>query len=179
MTEILISYEDEVRASDDTAYRARAVGQERDGLWDGWLEFEAERGTVHTGRETTQPNRDAVFYWATGLTNTYLEGALARALSPAPQHVADWETPQLRHAAPADATQARTIPAATAVLNPFAVHAEGARLLRDQLGALDADHLRNIIIAHDLADAANEELAALTEWELRALIIQAVEHRSQ
>ena len=32
-----------------------------------------------TGRETSQPNRLAVQYWATGLEPIYFEGALARA----------------------------------------------------------------------------------------------------
>lgn len=33
-----------------------------------------------TRRETTQPSRDALRYWATGLEPTYLQGALERAL---------------------------------------------------------------------------------------------------
>ena len=34
---------------------------------------------LRTGRETTQPNRDAVANWASGLEPVYLEGAFARA----------------------------------------------------------------------------------------------------
>lgn len=49
--------------------------------WEGWIEFLTETGQrVVTDRETTQPSRDAVAYWATGLEPTYLEGALARAV---------------------------------------------------------------------------------------------------
>ena len=62
-------------------YVARALGRRReDGLWEGWLEF--ERGDdvrVETERETTQPNRTDLLYWANGLTAVYLEGAFRRA----------------------------------------------------------------------------------------------------
>jgi hypothetical protein len=34
---------------------------------------------LHTDRETSQPNRAALEYWADGLEPVYLEGALARA----------------------------------------------------------------------------------------------------
>jgi len=37
-----------------------------------------------TERETTQPSREALLYWATGLEPIYLEGAFARAVRAAP-----------------------------------------------------------------------------------------------
>ena len=40
---------------------------------------------VRSGRETTQPNLTDLEYWAQGLTPVYLEGALRRALEPAPE----------------------------------------------------------------------------------------------
>jgi hypothetical protein len=50
--------------------------------WEGWIEFLTETGQrVVTDRETTQPSRDAVAYWATGLEPVYLEGALVRAVA--------------------------------------------------------------------------------------------------
>jgi len=64
-------------------YAAQAVGDQMpDGLWHGWIEFSAvdDRRLVATDRETTQPNRTDAVYWATGLTQIYLEGALTRAL---------------------------------------------------------------------------------------------------
>jgi hypothetical protein len=36
---------------------------------------------MRTPRETEQPNREDLAYWATGLTQVYLEGALTRALT--------------------------------------------------------------------------------------------------
>src|SRR5688500_10883512 len=53
---------------DATPYEARTVGEERaDGMWEGWIEFQPldSTGTVlSTDRETTQPNLDALAYWA-------------------------------------------------------------------------------------------------------------------
>jgi hypothetical protein len=53
-----------------------------EGTWEGWIEFLTETGQrVVTDRETTQPSKDAVGYWATGLEPVYLEGALERAVA--------------------------------------------------------------------------------------------------
>lgn len=65
------------------SYRATTYGEQReDGTWWGWLEFQPREGgpPLATGQETSQPNRDALAYWATGLEPVYLEGALIRAL---------------------------------------------------------------------------------------------------
>jgi hypothetical protein len=60
-------------------------GLERaDGTWEAWIEFrEAQdpRLVRATDRETTQPNRQAVEYWATGLEPVYFEGAFERAVA--------------------------------------------------------------------------------------------------
>ena len=68
-----------------TAYDVRIWGEERhDGMWEGWLEFypnDTKSILFRTGQETSQPNRDALEYWADGLEPVYLEGALARALA--------------------------------------------------------------------------------------------------
>jgi hypothetical protein len=67
----------------DTIYTVRIYGSERrDRTWEGWLEFHStdeSKPVLRTGRETSQPNRVAVEYWALGLEPVYLEGALARA----------------------------------------------------------------------------------------------------
>ena len=54
-----------------------------DGRWEGWLVFVPADGSppLATPRETTQSNRTALEYWATGLAATYLEGAFARAVA--------------------------------------------------------------------------------------------------
>ena len=82
--ELLVTSPHRVQGSDGTAYTVQVYGQPRDdGMWVGWLTFIA-MGTgrrLHTARETTQPNRDALIYWATGLEPVYLEGAFGRAHS--------------------------------------------------------------------------------------------------
>ena len=71
-----------LRDADGTQYRVRVCGRPRwDGMWEGWIEFLA-LGTaagVRTDVETTQPNRQDLAYWASGLEPLYFEGAFRRA----------------------------------------------------------------------------------------------------
>jgi hypothetical protein len=53
-------------------------GPRRDGTWAGRILFRGADQRV-TGQETSQPNREALEYWASGLETIYLEGAFARA----------------------------------------------------------------------------------------------------
>lgn len=85
MLEVLVKFDEPIRTESGETYFAQAVGKEvGGGMWEGWLEFlPRDEGpeTMETGRETTQPNRTNLEYWAQGLTKVYLEGALARAVS--------------------------------------------------------------------------------------------------
>jgi hypothetical protein len=82
MPEVLLQFSTPVLGANGRGYDARAMGAEMaDGLWHGWIEFSAaDSERVATDRETTQPNRTDTVYWATGLTQIYLKGALIRAL---------------------------------------------------------------------------------------------------
>jgi hypothetical protein len=83
MAELLQEYTAVVTGPDDTTYTVRTYGEERaDGTWTGWIEFEPDDSTkprLSTDQETSQPNRVAVEYWATGLEPVYFEGAFERA----------------------------------------------------------------------------------------------------
>ena len=83
MAELLQEYLTAVAGPDDTTYSVRSYGEERgDGTWIGWLEFSPDdlsKPTLSTAQETSQPNRTAVEYWATGLEPVYFEGAFERA----------------------------------------------------------------------------------------------------
>ena len=83
MAELLQEYATFVVGPDDTTYIVRSYGEERlDGTWIGWLEFhptDPSKLTLRTDQETSQPNRTAVEYWATGLEPVYFEGAFQRA----------------------------------------------------------------------------------------------------
>src|SRR5688572_18026677 len=85
MAEVLIQFDSEIVDEKDHAYVARVCGRKADdGLWDGWIEFEPTDGgpVLRTPRETKQPKRSDLDYWASGLTPAYLEGALERAIHP-------------------------------------------------------------------------------------------------
>jgi hypothetical protein len=83
MAELLQKYTPVVTSPDGMTYSVRSYGEERDdNTWIGWLEFEPddpEEPTLTTDQETSQPNRTAVEYWATGLEPVYFEGAFERA----------------------------------------------------------------------------------------------------
>jgi hypothetical protein len=75
-----------VLSEDGLRWRARAYGRKRGNDWIGWLVFVDDDGhQIKTDRETTQPDRKALEYWAGGIEPIYLEGALVRALEPAPR----------------------------------------------------------------------------------------------
>ena len=70
------------KVSDDAGvvYGVQAMAEQHGNVWIGWLEFTPDIGdTLRTGEETSQPDRQAVVYWASGLQPIYLEGALRRA----------------------------------------------------------------------------------------------------
>jgi hypothetical protein len=82
MAELVQTYAEVVRDPQGVEFAAFAFGEEReDGTWVGWLEFwPVDIGPRRrTDRETTQPNLDAIRYWASGLEPVYLDGAFARA----------------------------------------------------------------------------------------------------
>jgi hypothetical protein len=63
-------------------YSVRVHGNERpDGTWEGWIEFYPMgfASILRTDQETSQPNLQALEYWADGLEPVYFQGAFARA----------------------------------------------------------------------------------------------------
>jgi hypothetical protein len=86
MSDILVKFDEPITDASGARFLAQALGRKReDGLWEAWLEFlaiEEDVPAIDSGRETTQPNRADLEYWAQGLTLAYLQGALARAQSP-------------------------------------------------------------------------------------------------
>jgi hypothetical protein len=159
VSEVIQQYEPDVSAPNGSLWSARACARPYGGHWEGWIEFlpvGIDRSPVRTARETTQPDRHAVAYWAGGISSTYLEGALARAL-----HRPNPPVPDALHAP-------------GAILDPYAVYLEGGEvLLGAQLNALDPVHLRGIVGAYEMAPS--EVAAAASPNELRDLILAAVE----
>jgi hypothetical protein len=71
-----------IQINDRDIYDAIVFGVRRfDGTWSGWIQFREPKTNrkFRTGQETSQPDRGALEYWATGLEHVYFEGALHRA----------------------------------------------------------------------------------------------------
>jgi len=83
MSELIQRYVPKLQDDNGAVYTVTAWGEKtRQGTWEGWLEFypsDNAKAILRTARETTQPNRSAVQYWASGLEPVYFEGAFERA----------------------------------------------------------------------------------------------------
>ena len=146
MAEMLVEFSDSIADSDGITYAARACGAESDnGHWQGWIEFVPMDGgdAIRSGRETTQPNRTDTLYWATGLTQVYLERASTCVETAHPARAGSLGTPAYSEPAP----DINRDPPHESILNPFSVYRKGEGLLRQQLHAFSAWHLVNIIRA--------------------------------
>jgi hypothetical protein len=183
MAEVLVKFDEPITAPSGEQYFAQAVGKEvRGGSWEGWLEFMPSgdgADTIESGRETTQPNRTNLEYWAQGLTKVYLEGALARALSLAANPNAIWdesETSRFNSAAgSATAPNLRSGPVIPRpVLDPFQVYAQGEAILRSELNALSRDHLEAIANAYDLKGGAASDLRSSKTAAIVEAIVEGV-----
>jgi hypothetical protein len=145
MSEVLVRYTASVTGEDGVTYIPQACGGiADDGLWEGWIEFVSPTGSIRTPRETEQPNRDDLMYWAQGLSAAYLEGAFVRAASE--RKIAPVEpliSPVFDR--PAAPPSPRAFKPQRAVLDPFTTFDQGEDLLRGQLSALSHDNLVAIV----------------------------------
>ena len=85
MAEMIQQYTPQFQDKTGIMYIVMASGEmNAGGTWEGWLEFhpvDKTKAVLRTERETTQPDRAALEYWASGLEPLYFEGAFARARS--------------------------------------------------------------------------------------------------
>jgi hypothetical protein len=83
MAELVFEHAVQVEDGEVGIYLPRTYGQPRkDGSWVGWIEFHPLAGeglVLRTDQETSQPNREALVYWASGLEPIYFDGAFYRA----------------------------------------------------------------------------------------------------
>lgn len=161
MSEVLVRFDEPIAGPDGRKYFALAVGKETAGeLCEGWLEFllvdDDSSEPLCSERETSQPNRRSLDYWAQGLTRVYLEGALARAAAPPPAAARLAQTSGPRRSAPRRKPRnAGAEGFGRPILDPYAVYAQGEHILRSELGALSRDQLE--IIANAYGFAATRE----------------------
>jgi hypothetical protein len=177
MAELLMAFEQPVQDKSGT-YHVRAVGHRADdGMWEGWLEFVSlATGEVLVSRvESRQPEREHLVYWATGLSNVYLEGALDRARHPLTVRVRAAETPaSTGPAAPTVVVRPEYPRGPEPVLDPFEIGSRNLDILRQELTALDRPRLFNLIAAYDL-NPARESIDWLTDAQLVHFIVVAVD----
>jgi hypothetical protein len=187
MAEILVKFDEPITAKNGDTYFAQAVGTEVEGgLWSGWLEFQAANEGVDalvSGRETTQPNRKNLEFWAQGLTKVYLEGALDRAISlaePMPERPPTYPEPSLFNA---PASREETLPPVSdslrkrAILDPFQVYEQGEGILRQELNALSLHHIAAIAAANRIGTSTPSGIKASSKPELIEAIVSGVRDR--
>jgi hypothetical protein len=169
MAELIFAFADR-QALGGSTYQVQVMGRPMTSVWEGWIDFVAPDGArLQTPRETTQPNREALEYWASGLSPTYLEGAFVRATNASVSGRGGSNARQ----DPSPDFRERRPPGDRAVLDPYSVGAKGEELLRSELFALSAWHLRNIVRAYALTDA-DVNLEALSQAQLVELIVDGV-----
>jgi hypothetical protein len=187
MAEVLLKFDAAVSGPNGRSYVANACGRPVEGgdRWEGWIEFVPgdDSPVLRTGEETIQPHREALLYWATGLSVTYLEGALERALEPPPavpvptgaaMSVFGEPAPPVVHVPSTAQPSVRP----HGVLDPFHVHAQGEDLLRRELTALAPPHLLNIIREHRLVHEEDLDLEQMSREGLVDVIVAAVRKRA-
>jgi hypothetical protein len=179
MTEVFAEYQNAIDATDASVWAARACGRPLNGKWEAWIEFiplTAGESPVRTPRETTQKDRDAAVEWAEGITPTYLEGALERARERPVVVVTEMAPPLFDTPAPTIGAASVGAARPEAILDPYAVFAQGGEdLLVDQLAALGTEHLRDIVSAFDIAPL--ETAVTASRGELTAHILAAARER--
>jgi hypothetical protein len=83
MAQLIHEHSTHVQTISGQLFTVRTYGEpDGVGVWHGWLEFvplDTRGPTLRTDRETTQPSRRALEYWAEGLEPVYFEGAFERA----------------------------------------------------------------------------------------------------
>lgn len=176
MAEVLVSFSTPTKAKNGDLYHGRVLGRlAHDGLWEGWLEFSLAGSDeiVLTKRETEQPNRTDLKYWSEGLSATYLEGALDRALNPTPAQQPAPEEPAFVDSAPSRPKRLSMPTTRRVVLDPYLSYADGEELLRGQLNALSRDQLQNIVEGYGFVEGHEREWPRLAS--ARAMIERIVE----
>ncbi|HEX6533003.1 MAG TPA: hypothetical protein VF041_00315 [Gemmatimonadaceae bacterium] len=183
MPEVLVVFDEPIWESERASYRAQVCGRlADDGLWEGWIEFAPLGGAgvpLRTPRETSQPHRADLEYWATGLSVTYLQGALdrARRAERVPPPVVKHVTPSL-FPGPAPHPTPRIEVRPVAVLDPFAAYLQGEAVLRRELNALSREQLEAVIAHYDLAALAGVDALPASDEGLVALIVATVRDRA-
>ena len=184
MSDVLVQFDEPQVSADGRMFTAEVrASQLPTGLWEAWIEFQPRVGgePVRTPRETEQLSRGDLRFWAAGITREQLKDALARALSrretprsdSAATRITDFDA-SAEEPSVLEMTQFRSsVPA----LDPFAVYRRsGEYTLRQELRALDARQLADIIREYEITDMDVLDLARTYEDALAERIVAGVQH---
>jgi hypothetical protein len=147
-------------------------------MWEGWLEFVP----IQTGNpevlvspvESRQPEREHLVYWASGLSDIYAQGALARARLPLTVRTRIVDVAASEEPAPRIVSAPTEPVSPEPILDPFEAGARSLDVLRQELGALGRARLLNIIAAFSL-NPANSDVSWMTDAQLITFIVTAVD----
>ena len=175
MPEVLVQFDAVLTAPDGRRFAPQACGRPAGNVWEGWIEFVPVDGgaPLRTPRETEQPNRDDLMYWAQGLTRVYLDGALSRALKE-PVVVERSRPIDSQFDGPAPPVVRPFVPltGARPVLDPFSVALQGEDILLRELSALDTPRLRDIVLGYGLA--TTDQATTATREQLTTIVVAGV-----
>jgi hypothetical protein len=159
----LAHHYEELLTSPTGTYRARVYGEQLDnGRWAGWLVFVPVGGgrLIATERETTQATLADLTYWGTGLSEVYLQGALARALALQPEAKLARELDRLEKLEVAAQVRADTLERAAAAARAQSRATEAAReRTEERLLETIADGAELEVEAHEQAAAVSRSTA--------------------
>ena len=178
----LAHHYNELIATGGRTYRARVYGAvDADTRWGGWILFFPVGGgrAIATGRETTQSSLANLTYWASGLTPTYLQGALARALALTPEAQMARELERLERLEDSAEIRAETLERAAAAARSEAALAEAARERAEEgFLATVADAAEREAEAHDTAAELSRRTANAADRALQSRTERAPSKRT-
>ena len=183
MSDVLVQFDEPQLSADGRMFIAQVIASRLPtGLWEAWIEFYPRIGgdPVRTQRETEQLSRGDLRFWAAGLTPAHLTDALIRALAPEEATSAKGSAPFVsaeRGAEEQTVFETNRIRNDEPVLDPVAIYQRsGEYTLRQELRALDAQQLSNIIAGHDIREIDVVDLARTYEDALAERIVAGVQH---
>jgi hypothetical protein len=173
MSEVIAELPYRVVGADETCYYISVAADQRlDGHWEAWLEYvpDDESDVLLTGTETTQSSRDDLVHWAEALTETYVQGAFARAMA-----VTEGIPTRLAaRRASVEVVEAGREVARADLVDPFELFDEGPVHMRAVLRSLSRSTLLGIIDVYGL-NPAKKSLAWLSQPQLVTFIVTAVD----
>jgi hypothetical protein len=185
MPEVLLHFDEPQPVADGRIFTAQVMaGRLTTGLWEAWIEFHPRAGgdPIRTARETEQLSRGDLRFWAAGITRGYLQRALMRALTPV-ETLRSAAQPAERSGDDGEALneeivlETNRLGSDEPVLDPIAVYSQsGEYTLRQELRALDAQQLGDIIAAYAIEEMDVTDLARTYEDALAERIVAGVQH---